>query len=145
MDLHLNSQLGDSYQNSSQKVRKITEDWVSHNLYCPICGETIINQYPPNRPVADFFCDKCKSDFELKSKRSEKGLLGDKIVDGAYETMIERISSLRNPNFFFMTYDHFIVNNFIIIPNYFFTPQIIEKRKPLQETARRAGWAVISI
>ncbi|MBQ7525453.1 MAG: hypothetical protein IJT09_03380 [Abditibacteriota bacterium] len=28
----------------------------------------------------------------------------------------------------------------ILIPNYFFVPDIIEKRKPLASTARRAGW-----
>jgi type II restriction enzyme len=32
------------------------------------------------------------------------------------------------------------VNNFVLIPNYFFTPNIIEKRNPLSSTARRAGW-----
>jgi type II restriction enzyme len=32
------------------------------------------------------------------------------------------------------------VNNFFVIPKYFFIPEIIEKRKPLSETAKRAGW-----
>ena len=56
--------------------------------------------------------------------------------------MIERLQSDKNPNFFFLNYDpkKFQVNNFIIIPKYFFTKEIIEKRKPLSETAKRAGW-----
>lgn len=145
MDLHLNYHIAEKYTSSSQKARIITEDWVSRNLYCPICGEPIINHYEANRPVADFFCQRCKSDFELKSKENKKGLLGDKIVDGAYETMIERITSLHNPNFFFMTYANFTVSNLILIPNYFFTPHIIEKRKPLSESARRAGWVGCNI
>lgn len=145
MDLRLNYHIAEGYSSSSQKARVITEDWVSRNLYCPICGEPIINHYEANRPVADFFCQQCKSDFELKSKENKKGLLGDKIVDGAYETMIERITSLRNPNFFFMTYANFAVSNFILIPNYFFTPHIIEKRNPLSENARRAGWVGCNI
>lgn len=140
MDLLLDYHIADDYKSSSQKARVITEDWVTRNLYCPICGEPIINHYEANRPVADFFCDKCKSDFELKSRENKRGLLDDKIVDGAYDTMIERITSLRNPNFFFMTYANFHVSNFILIPNYFFTPHIIEKRNPLSENARRAGW-----
>jgi type II restriction enzyme len=55
--------------------------------------------------------------------------------------MIERITSNQNPNFFFLTYTkNWSVNNFLIIPKQFFTPEIIIKRKPLSETAKRAGW-----
>lgn len=68
--------------------------------------------------------------------------MGKKIVDGAYSTMIERLQSNQNPNFFFLNYDvkKFQVHNFIVIPKHFFTPEIIEKRKPLSSTAKRAGW-----
>lgn len=56
--------------------------------------------------------------------------------------MIERINSVNNPNFFFLTYSKkdWKVNDFLIIPKHFFQSEIIEKRKPLSETARRAGW-----
>ena len=37
------------------------------------------------------------------------------------------------------------VRNFILIPNHFFTPEIIIKRKPLAENARRAGWVGCNI
>ena len=60
--------------------------------------------------------------------------------------MIERISSNQNPNFFFLTYTKtWSVNNFLIIPKQFFTPEIIIKRKPLSDTARRAGWVGCNI
>lgn len=32
-----------------------------------------------------------------------------------------------------------------MVPKYFFSPDIIEKRKPLAETARRAGWTGCNI
>lgn len=32
------------------------------------------------------------------------------------------------------------VFNFFVIPKHFFIPEIIEKRKPLSDSARRAGW-----
>ena len=32
------------------------------------------------------------------------------------------------------------VANFLVIPKHFFVPKIIERRKPLAPTARRAGW-----
>ena len=38
-----------------------------------------------------------------------------------------------------------MVDNFLIIPKQFFTPEIIIKRKPLSETARRAGWTGCNI
>ena len=40
------------------------------------------------RPVADFFCPSCKEEYELKSKGAS---ISNKINDGAYNTMIERI------------------------------------------------------
>jgi type II restriction enzyme len=68
--------------------------------------------------------------------------MGNTIVDGAYFTMIERLVSNNNPNFFFLTYNKssFEISNFLAIPKYFFVPNIIHKRKALSPTARRAGW-----
>ena len=61
--------------------------------------------------------------------------------------MIERLQSDSNPNFFFLNYDKnsFNVINFMVIPKHFFIPEIIEKRKPLSPTARRAGWVGCNI
>lgn len=140
MDLKFNTDLASKYKSGSQRIRIMSENWVEKNLFCPICGRSILNHYEANRPVADFFCDGCKSDFELKCKESKNGELGKKIVDGAYNKMISRITSMNNPNFFILTYIDACVNNFIIIPNHFFTPTIIEKRKPLSNECKRAGW-----
>ena len=49
------------------------------------------------------------------------------------------------PNFFFMMYKNYSVQNFILIPNHFFTPEIIIKRNPLGSNARRAGWTGCNI
>ena len=86
------------YKNSSQKIRVLSEAWAERNLFCPVCGNPHLGHYGANRPVADFFCENCNSDFELKSKRGD---LGKKISDGAYGAMISRVNSNRNPNFFF--------------------------------------------
>jgi type II restriction enzyme len=144
MNLKFDIKLADSYSNSSQIARVLTESWVQKNSYCPNCGRERIEQYPNNQPVADFFCASCKEDFELKSKR---GKLGKQIIDGAYDSMIERITSDNNPNFFFLTYNKsdWSISNFLIIPKHFFQPEIIEKRKPLAITAKRAGWIGCSI
>lgn len=140
MDLHFNQSLASDYHSGSQITRVLTEDWMERNMFCPVCGAPVLGHYEANKPVADFFCDDCKSDFELKSKESKTAKIGHKIADGAYDTMIERITSLRNPHLFVMTYANWTVNNLLIIPKFFFVPDIIEKRNPLAKTARRAGW-----
>ncbi|HLP52758.1 MAG TPA: DpnI domain-containing protein [Chitinophagales bacterium] len=139
MNLHFDMIKTTGYKSKSQIARVATENWVSKNSYCPNCGENNLNSYEGNKPVADFHCITCNEDYELKSKT---GLLSKKIVDGAYSTMIQRITSDTNPNFFFLTYSptQWVVNDFLIIPKHFFTPEVIEKRKPLSINARRAGW-----
>jgi len=143
MHLNLYSSTADSYTSNSQKIRILTEQWVNEYIYCPSCGECL-SEYPNNRPVADFFCSRCQEDYELKSKQNK---MGKKIVDGAYSTMIERLTSKSNPNFFFLNYNKnsYDISNFVVIPKHFFIPEIIEKRKPLSSTARRAGWVGCNI
>ena len=143
MNLNFNMKLADGYSSNSQIARVLTENWVKENSYCPSCGENPLSEFENNRPVADFFCKKCSEEFELKSKA---GKLSNTITDGAYSTMIERINSDNNPNFFFLTYTkQWTVNDFLIIPKQFFTPEIIIQRPPLSQTARRAGWVGCSI
>lgn len=143
MSLNLYSTIADKYNSNSQKIRVLTEKWVNEYIFCPNCGNSI-NEYENNKPVADFYCSKCNEDYELKSKKDK---IGNKIVDGAYKTMIDRLESDTNPNFFFLNYDRnsFDILNFIVIPKHFFVPEIIEKRKPLSSTARRAGWVGCNI
>lgn len=145
MNFEFHTELISNYKSKSQISRVLTEDWVERNLYCPICGKPYINRYENNHPTGDFYCTDCDSDFELKSKESSSEKLSKTIVDGEYSTMISRITSLKNPNFFFMMYKNYSVHNFILIPNHFFTPEIIIKRKPLGPNARRAGWTGCNI
>lgn len=143
MILEFDTNKANGYKSGAQISRVLTEGWVGDNAYCPNCGEDNLIKYADNKPVADFFCKTCNEDFELKSK---SGVLGKRIVDGAYKTMIQRIVSNENPNFFFLTYNSkWTVNNFMIIPKHFFVPGIIEKRNPLAITAKRAGWVGCNI
>lgn len=140
MNLTFNVDIAKNYKSNSQKSRIVTETWLGDNMYCPICGNPMLFHHKANSPVADFFCNDCKADFELKSKKSKNATIQNIIPDGAYSTMIERIISLNNPNLFVMTYFNNCVSNLIFIPNFFFVPEIIIKRPPLKENARRAGW-----
>ncbi|HOX29940.1 MAG TPA: DpnI domain-containing protein [Candidatus Paceibacterota bacterium] len=144
MILSFDKQLSEKYHSQSQKIRVLTEGWVDTQIFCPNCGQIKIDRFNNNKPVADFYCSNCKEEYELKSKKDS---IGSKIVDGAYRTMIERLSESNNPNFFLLNYDldKFEVINFLVVPKHFFVPSIIEKRKPLSETARRAGWVGCNI
>lgn len=142
MNLYLNSELAEPYKNASQKVRVMTESWMAENMFCPCCGNDKLSQYENNRPVADFHCDRCGEIFELKSKQ---GVIGTKIADGSYAAAIHRITSKDNPHLFVMQYRDLHLTNLDFIPKYFFTPDVLEKRKPLATTARKAGWVGCNI
>jgi type II restriction enzyme len=139
MKLTFDEKLAENYKSKSQRVRILTEQWVDDSIFCPNCGYFNVEKYQNNQPVADFFCPQCTEDYELKSKQ---GSIGAKILDGAYSTKIERLLSSNNPNLFILNYDlkSFSVVDFFVIPKHFFVPEIIEKRKPLANNARRAGW-----
>jgi type II restriction enzyme len=98
-------------------------------MYCPRCGFSHIERFENNRPAADFFCPNCGNQYELKSKR---GKLGNKITDGAYDTMIDRIIGSENPDFFFLTYSEteHRVNNLILILKHFLS-RISSKKENL--------------
>ena len=143
MNFYLDANLGLNYKNSSQKIRVMSESWVAQNIFCPVCGNKHIYKLLNNAPVADFRCANCGESFELKSKKNK---IGKKITDGAYSTMIERITSTSNPDLFILQYSKNLeVINFTLVPKFFFVPSIIERRKPLSVNARRAGWTGCNI
>lgn len=127
------------YTSGSQSARAWTEAWVKLWAYCPHYGNAKMSQFPNNSPVADFLCLTCNEEFELKSQKSK---FGAKVADGAYNTKWERLVASNNPNLLLMNYDlkSLAVVNLFIVPKHFFVRDIIERRKPLAATARRAGW-----
>jgi type II restriction enzyme len=126
------------YDSGSQTARHLSEAWASLYAFCPNCGHDRLSKFANNRPVADLFCAACNEEFELKSQKAKFGL---KVLDGAFRTMCERLASHNNPNLILMNYNLASgVNNLFVVPKHFFVQDIIEERKPLAETARRAGW-----
>ena len=135
--------LAEAYTNASQKIRVMSEKWMAENGYCPTCGGTL-HTAKVNAMVFDFGCSPCAHEFELKSQRAVKRL--NKICDGAYSAMMKRIIQPNNPHFFFLGYDaKFFVTNLLAVPNYLFQASVIQERKPLAVTARRAGWVGCNI
>lgn len=128
MHLFLDKNLAANYQSPSQVARVLTESWLQQNIYCPSCGNEAIESFQNNQPVADFFCSQCHEEYELKSKQGTS--IGNKVADGAYHTMLERIAAKNNPSFFFLCYrkTDLAVQHLIVIPKHFFTPNIIMPR-----------------
>jgi type II restriction enzyme len=64
------------------------------------------------------------------------------VLDGAFDTMCARLEESNNPNFCLMKYNaaELAVTDLLFVPKQFFVKAIIEERKPLAPTARRAGW-----
>ncbi|OEO30456.1 restriction endonuclease [Devosia insulae DS-56] len=127
------------FDSGSQQARVWTERWVADWMFCTNCGAPRLSQFPANSPVADFFCPNCSDQYEVKSQRK---VFGSRVADGAYFTKIERLASASNPNLMLLQYDRDQreVRNVCVVPKHFFVPDIIEQRKPLSATARRAGW-----
>jgi hypothetical protein len=63
-------------------------------------------------------------------------------LDGEFKTKCARLAASNNPNLLLMNYDFKsrAVVSLFIVPKHFFVREIIEERKPLAATARRAGW-----
>jgi type II restriction enzyme len=122
----------------------MTQSWVGENAYCPACASEHLEPTTEGTPVVDFICSKCKTDFQLKSQSKP---FSARIVDGAYRPMIDSILEGKAPNFLLMKYniEKLSVNDFFAIPKHFLFPEVIEKRKPLSDSARRAGWVGCNI
>ena len=134
----------EQYKSNSQIARRLTEDWCSDEMYCPSCLNNKLHTHPNNQKVSDFFCVNCNNEFQLKSSNKK---FSKKIVDGEYNTMIQFITSDSTPHFVLMHYskDEWVVKNLILIPKFFISTSIIERRNPLSSTAKRAGWVGCNI
>jgi type II restriction enzyme len=143
MNLRFDRKLIKGYTSPSQIARVLTEDWVKREVFCPSCGEHL-ESVSANQKVKDFVCSSCIKDFELKSKKAK---FSQKIVDGQYDAMMERVSSATAPHFLLLNYQphSWEVRDFAVVPSFFFTPRVIEKRQPLKSPARRAGWVGCNI
>ncbi|HJU08497.1 MAG TPA: DpnI domain-containing protein [Rhodanobacteraceae bacterium] len=134
------------YTSRPQLIRVLSERWLATSGYCPACLGSLA-AYPNNNPAADFACKTCEFDFELKSKA---GQFGRKAVDGAFSAMMRRVNSGSAPNLFLLSYQKPVgetleVTQLQVIPSFVLHPGVIECRRPLAVTARRAGWVGCNI
>src|ERR1700680_2401955 len=137
MNLQCSIEFATAYKAGPQIARVLSERWCSRELYCPACDSSRISPSRVNTPGFDFTCPKCGQAFQLKSSRVCNP---KKIPDAAHDTMIRAIRSDRAPHLLLLQYTkEWYIQNVLLIPRMFFSESIIEKRKPLSPTARRAG------
>ena len=144
MQLQMDLRLADGYKSPSQRARRITEGWCENNMYCPACLSRVLRRTRDNTRVVDFVCPSCQSEYQLKAKG---GLFGRKLRDAAYAPMMERALNSRSPHFLFLGYEkrRLTVLTLLLVPGHFIVPSVIEKCKPLSDSARRAGWTGCNI
>lgn len=139
MDLSFQLDLASAYRGPTQRIKVLTEHWAERQAYCLGCGYHGLVRFQNNRPVADLYCSRCDEQYELKSQAHP---FKDKVQDGAYGTMMQRLGSDTVPNLMLLHYDRgdLLVRSLSVIPKQFFIPALIEQRRPLADTARRKGW-----
>ncbi len=140
MNLRLyNSEVFKKYKSNSQIIRVLTEDWFLNQMYCPCCLNPKIKDFPNNTKGSDFFCPSCNNKFQLKSSKNE---FKKRVIDGEYNTMKNIIIKNLSPNFFLLNYNisDWHIRHLLLIPKFFITFSMLEKRKPLSMNAQRAGW-----
>ncbi len=137
-ELYGNLELGIGYTSPTQRVRRISEDWISKNGYCLCCDSDRLAPTAANTHSRDFVCEKCTHGYELKSKR---GIFSTKVLDGAYGTMVRTIREGRTPTFLLLEYStSWSILRMRAIHHSLITETAIQPRKPLALTAKRAGW-----
>lgn len=139
MDLYFDISKSRGYKSPSQIARVLTEDWGKRNLFCISCRRESLQKAAENTKVYDYVCGNCREPYQLKSQSRP---LGNKVIDSAYEPMIESIRVNRAPNLLLLQYcpDDYCAENLVAVPRFFLSTSCIEARNPLSATARRAGW-----
>lgn len=135
--------LASGYKSSTQIARVLSEHWFRENAYCLSCESDQLFPTLANTKASDFTCDACSERYELKTFRSKPAR---KLVDGAYSALLARINDGSAPTLMLLKRDpNWHIQELTAIHHLFLTPEIVEKRKPLSLTARRAGWVGCNI
>ena len=90
--------------------------------------------------MADFHCEHCGAEFEQKSFEKKPSHLPRKINGSGYDAMKKRLESPNNPHLLLLFHKDGIINNLVLIPKFFLTTSVVEKRKPTWPKGRSKEW-----
>ena len=142
MDLQLPLEVASTYKSPSQRARVLTEAWAAENIYCPACSSDRLLPTAHNTEAVDFRCPACKAAYQLKATKNP---IRSRVVDAGYDAMMRALRRGVLPHFLVLRYNPTSVADLLIVPNFAIPPSAIEKRRPLSNTARRAGWVGCNI
>ena len=139
MDLCLDISLGEGLKSASQRTRRMTEDWVTRNLFCLACGSNYLHPAPPNTPVFDHSCPGCCARYQIKG---QKRPFGKKVLNSEYQLKLKAILDECAPHYAFLNYTDatWKVTDLFLVPGHFLGRASIKQRPPLKPSAKRAGW-----
>jgi type II restriction enzyme len=138
MNLNCKPELGAHLHGRTQQVRVITEGWFQGFGYCLACMSDILEPTRANTKARDFICPQCHAPYELKSSAKT---LGTRVIAGEFSTMMARIEAREAPTLMLLQYTPtWQIHNLVALHSIFLTPAVVEARRPLSPTARRAGW-----
>ena len=139
MELLLTAATAELYKSRSQAARRMTEDWAATNLFCLACSSDRVLSEPANTPVRDYTCPDCGATYQLKSNN---GAFGRVVQNSAYAPKMAAIEDGWVPHYAFLQYSRatWTVTDLFVVPGHFMSAAVIQRRNPLRETARRAGW-----
>jgi len=130
--------LADRYTSQAQRSRILSEAWFRSNAYCLACDSDNLSATAANTKATDFICPTCDQNYELKAFRTKPTRT---LVDGAYSALMARIQNGSVPTLMMLERNqNWEIQSLIAIHHLFLTPNVVEQRKPLSKTARRAGW-----
>jgi hypothetical protein len=131
--------LAAGYSNRAQIARVLIETWAEMNLYCLSCNRDALTRLPPNTPVADFGCAKCRASYQLKAK---DGRFGAMLIGAAFEATIRAVRERTMPEHILVEFDtrRSIVIYADAVPGALIDEARVIPRRPLSANARRAGW-----
>lgn len=132
-----------AYRHPSQIARVASEGWFRLHGFCLACEADSLEPTANNTRACDFICRVCRERYELKTFRRRPTR---RLVDGAYDSLISRLHSGAAPTLMLMERSaEWSIARLTAIHPLFLTPAVVERRRPLSATARRAGWVGCNI
>lgn len=116
----------------------MTERWTVSNFYCASCGAGL-SSYAASTPLYDFHSPNCRERFQLKASRKR---FGSSVLDSEYHTALDGIMRDVYPSLILLRYDpvSWSVSNLELVHRACITTSSLIRRRPLNATAKRAGW-----
>lgn len=143
MELNCDLSAAIGYTSPLQISRVLSEAWFRRNGFCLACECEVLEPTANNTRACDFVCRACCGSYELKAFRRKPA---KRLIDGAYGALVSRLQRGAAPTLMLMERSSgWVISGLTAIHPLFLTPDIVEKRKPLSSTARRAGWVGCNI